>query len=459
MSSFASSSSTATVARTHHADVAQQALDRCRALGASAADVMLAASHELAVSHRGGMPEDLHRAESAALGIRVFDGQKHASVSTTDLSPDAVNACCQRAIAMARHGQDDPYTALAERSLWPASVAALDLADSAEPSLDWLQTQCAIAEDTALSQAGITNSEGASASFGRTDVTIATSAGFSGSYRSTLTSLSLSVIATGNESMERDYAYHSVRHHADLDPAAALGLQAAEQTLRRLNPRRAKSGTYPVILDPRVGRGLLSQLLGAISGTSVARGTTFLKDAMGEALFAPAITIIDEPHRLRGLGSKPFDAEGVANRTRALVEGGVLQSWLLDLRSANQLELATTGHASRSVGGLPHPSSTNCYIAAGTESPAALIASVSAGLYVTELFGSGVNLVTGDYSQGASGIWIENGVLTHPVSEITLAGHLRDIFRSAVAADDLSFRYATNTPTLRVDGLMLGGSI
>lgn len=434
------------------------AIDRCLRLGADAADVLWTQAEDISVSHRMGKPEDMQRAESQALGIRVWSGAKQASVSTNDFSADAVQACCERALAMARVSTDDGFSTLAPGDrLYRGGAEGLDLADASPCSEAVLQAMCAQAEDVARSQPGITNSEGAHAGHVRQQVALATSDGFFGSHASTYTSLSATVIAGTGEQMERDYAHTTARHLADMKDPQWVGLTAAQRTVTRLGTRKVASGRFPVVFDPRISRGLIAQLAAAISGQAVARGTSFLKETMGERLFPSAIDIIDDPHRPRGLGSKPFDGEGVANGRRAIIEDGVLKSWLLDVRSANQLGLATTGHASRGVGGQPHPSSTNFYLQPGTISAADLLSQVHEGLYVTDLFGMGINLVTGDYSQGAAGLWIENGQIAYPVSEITIASHLREMFADLVAADDLAFDYATNAPTIAVAPMMIGG--
>jgi PmbA protein len=289
-------------------------------------------------------------------------------------------------------------------------------------------------------------------------VTLATSEGFLGGYAGTSRSLSVSVIAGEGTQMERDYAYATARHRDDLEKAEDIGRRAAERALKRLNPRKVGTQSLPVVFDPRVGPSLVGHFAGAISGTSIARGVSFLKDRMGQKVFAEGVSIIDDPHRLRGLRSKPFDGEGVANRRQTLIDNGVLTTWLLDSASARQLGLQTTGHASRGTGGPPGPSATNLYMAAGHVSPEDLLAGVKSGLYVTELIGQGVNSVTGDYSRGASGFWIENGELAYPVSEITIAGNLKDMYLNLTPANDLTFRYGTDTPTLRLEGMTIAGA-
>ncbi len=258
--------------------------------------------------------------------------------------------------------------------------------------------------------------------------------------------------------MERDYEFSSRRHAADLESAAEIGRRAGEKAVRRLGPRKVKSQSVPIVYDPRVSGGLVGHFASAISGSAIARGTSFLKKEMGKPVFAKGISIVDDPHMKRGLRSKPFDGEGVMNRRFHLIEDGVLTTWLLDTATARQLGLETTGHASRGTGGPPSPSTTNLYMEAGCLSVKELIADIRQGLYVTEMIGMGINGVTGDYSRGASGFWIENGEIAYPVSEITVAGNLKDMFLNMTPADDLEFRYGTNAPTIRVEGMTVAGS-
>ena len=309
-----------------------------------------------------------------------------------------------------------------------------------------------------MAVAGVTNSEGGGASFSRTGVALATSEGFFGAYAGTSSGIGVAVLAGEGTGMERDYDQASARHVADLESAEAIGRSAGMRTVKRLNPRKVKSQAVPIVYDPRVSGGLVGHFASAISGRSIARGVSFLKDMMGKAVFGPAINIVDDPHRVRGLRSKPFDGEGVANKRWALIEGGVLKTWLLDCASAMQLGLSTTGHAARGTGGPPMPSTTNLYMEAGTLSPEALIADIKEGLYVTELAGMGVNGVTGDYSMGAIGFWIENGQIAYPVSEITVAGNLKDMFQHMTPASDLEFKHGTNAPTIRIEGMTVAGA-
>jgi PmbA protein len=359
---------------------------------------------------------------------------------------------------MARLAPEDKYAGLAPHERLASQFPALDLEDADEPSADALVALARDSEGAAMAVPGVTNSEGGGASFSRSGVALATSEGFFGTYAGTSHSIGVAVLAGEGTAMERDYDQASARHKSDLRTAADIGKSAGERAVRRLNPRKVKSQSVPIVYDPRVSGGLVGHFAGAISGASIARGVSFLKDMLGKAVFPPTVTIVDDPHRIRGLRSKPFDGEGVANQRRNLIDHGILSTWLLDCASAKQLGLSTTGHASRGTGGPPSPSATNLYMEAGTVSPDALIADIKEGFYVTELIGMGVNSVTGDYSRGAAGFWIENGAIAYPASEITIAGNLKDMFRNLTAANDLEFRYGTNAPTLRVEGMTVAGT-
>jgi PmbA protein len=326
------------------------------------------------------------------------------------------------------------------------------------PTAEELAKSAAEAEEAALAVAGVTNSGGASASWGRSGMALVTSEGFSGSYSGTSFSVSASVLAGEGTGMERDYDYSSVRHLADLGSPAIIGKSAGDRAVRRLGPRKVKSQAVSIVYDPRVSAGLVGHFAGAISGAAIARKTSFLQHSMGKRVFAEGIEIVDDPHRKRGLRSKPFDGEGVQNRLTRLIEDGMLTTWLLDTSSARQLGLKTTGHAARGTGGPPSPSVTTLDLTPGKLSPDELIADIEQGFYVTEMIGMGINGVTGDYSRGASGFWIENGKLTFPVSEITVAGNLKDMFLNLTPANNLVFRDGTNAPTIRVEGMTVAGT-
>ncbi|MET0720314.1 MAG: metallopeptidase TldD-related protein, partial [Tardiphaga sp.] len=333
----------------------------------------------------------------------------------------------------------------------------LDLLDPVTPSVKELERRAVEAEEAALAVKGVTKSYGASASTGIGGMVLVTSTGFHGAYLRSSQGISMTAITGDGTNMERDYAFTSAPHAADLESAAAVGKLAGERTVARANPRKVASCKVPVVFDPRVSNSLVGHIVGAANGASIARKTSFLKDSLGKQLFSSNIRIIDDPLRVRGLRSQSFDAEGVAVKRTAIIDGGVLTTWLLDCATARELGMTTTGHAHRGVSSSPSPGAYNLHMEAGEPTPAELIADIKEGFYVTDLIGSGVNGVTGDYSRGAGGFWIENGQLTYAVSEITIAGHLFDIFKSLQPANDLSFRYGVNAPTVRVEGLTIAG--
>jgi PmbA protein len=430
---------------------------RAQRAGADAADAVLFEAAALQVTHRLGKPEDLERSESRDLGLRAFVGRRSAVVSSNDFDSAGFDALVGRAVAMARTAPEDPYAGLADPDLVAKSWPELELDDGEEPSAEALYAQAAECEAAALAVPGVTNSEEAGASWSRARIALAASNGFAGSYAASSHGFSVSVLAGEGAGMERDYDHSAARWRAELEAPEKIGRSAGERAVARLKPRKVKTQKVPVVFDPRVSRSLLGHFAGAISGAAVARGTSFLKDRLGRKVFADGIEIVDDPHRKRGLASKPFDGEGVANRRMALVENGELQTWLLDTSSARQLGLRSAGHASRGTSGPPGPSTSNLYMAAGRLSPDALIADVKSGFYVTELIGMGVNGVTGDYSRGAAGFWIEDGKRAYPVSELTIAGNLKDMFLNLAPADDLAFRYGSNAPTIRVEGMTVAG--
>lgn len=439
------------------ANLLDDLIQRARRAGADTADALLVDGASLSLSTRLGKPEGLERSEAGDLGLRVFVGRRMAVVSSTDRSPRMIAELAERAVAMARAVPEDPFCGIAEPGQITQSWIDLDLNDPDEPSADALIEAAKATEDAARAVAGVTNSDGADASWSRSAVTLVASNGFAGGYGVSRRSLSVSVLAGEGTGMERDYAYHSTVYGSDLESPAEIGARAGRKAVAKLNPRKVKSQTVPVIFDPRLSGGFLGNLCGAISGAAITRGTSFLKDRLGQAVFAPGIQVVEDPHVRRGLRSKPFDAEGLPNHRRNLIEDGVLTTWILDLRSSRQLGLTPTGHATRGTSGPPSPSPTNVYLAPGPLSPTELMADIKDGLYVTELMGQGVNGVTGDYSRGAAGFWIENGQIAYPVSEITIAGNLKDMFRRIVPASDLRLRYGIDAPTIRIDGMTVAG--
>lgn len=427
-------------------------------LGASDLEILVADTMSVAITRRLGAIEHLERSESYGIGIRVVRGQQQAIVSSSNPDFDHLKALTERAIAMAKVTPNDPYLVLSNPSQHATNaIEPLDLFDSTCPSAESLLSIAAQAEETALNVPGITNSEGVSCSYSKSTFSLITSTGFSRYYSSSSFDISAGMVAGTGTHMEQDYAYSIARHFSDLVAPEEIGKQAAERAIRRLNPRTLPTKKMPVVFDPRVARSLISHFTSAINGISIARGSSFLKDSLGKPLFDSAVSIIEDPFRVRGLASRPFDGEGVVCQRRALIEKGILTGWLLDLRSAKQLNLTTTGNASRSFSSPPSPSASNLYMEPGTLTPKELMADIEEGLYVTDLFGMGVHLLTGDYSQGATGFYIHKGELTYPVSEITIAGNLMTMYQHLTPANDLEFRYSTNAPTLRVEGMTVAG--
>ena len=434
-------------------------LAAAKAGGATAADAVYVGDASTQVSVRLGSLEDIGRSEGEEVGLRVFVGDRAASVSTSDLSPAGLSLVVERALAMAREASPDQWAGLAPADrLMQGAIPELDLDDGGDPSSESLKAAALAAEYAARGVAGVTNSEGGGASAGRAVTALATSGGFAGGYRGTSYGLSASVIAGSGDGMQRDYGYHTARYLADLESAEAIGRRAGTRAVKRLNPRKLATQALTIVFDPRVGSSLLGHLVGAITGGAITRKSSFLLDALGIQVFASGIAIMDDPHRVRGLRSRPFDGEGLATTPTPIVRDGVLTQWLLDSSAARQLGLAPTGHAVRGTSGAPGAGPANLHLAAGTKTPAELMAGIKRGLYVTELIGMGVNGLTGDYSRGASGFLIEDGELGEPVAEVTIAGNLKDMYRNLAAADDLVFRHATNVPTLRVEGMTLAGA-
>src|SRR5258705_7283269 len=429
-----------------------------KAAGADTADALYVNGEAISVAQRMGEREKLESSEGRDLGLRVFVGRRQAFVSSTDFSPASLRVLAERAVDMARAVPEDPVCGIAPADLLAESWPDLDLDDKRRPSAKALLAMAAEAEDAARAVKGVTNSEGAEASWGRSSVVLAASNGFSGGYRRSGFSLSCSVLGGEGTGMERDYEWSSAVHLEDLMAPAKVGRNAGKFVVRRLNPRKAQSARVPVVYDRRVSGGLIGHLASAINGRAVARGTSFLKDKMGERIFADGIRILDNPLRKRGLGSRPFDAEGLATRRYAVIDDGHLTTWLLDLAAARQLKLKPTGHAARGTSGPPGPTTSNFYLEKGPLSPDELIADIKSGLYITDLIGFGVNGVTGDYSRGASGFWIENGERAWPVSGITVAGNLKDMFLNLTPASDLQVKSSTNAPTVRIEGMTIAGS-
>ncbi|MBT8471793.1 MAG: TldD/PmbA family protein [Marinicaulis sp.] len=429
-----------------------------KAVGGEAVDAVLYHSVSHGVSWRMGNLEDVERSESADLGLRVMVGKRQASVSTTDHSRASLKELAERCADMAKAAPEDPYCGLAPKErLASAPFKSLDLGDYAEPTTEALKARAADCEAAALGVEGVINSSGAGASYAEGQKWFATSDGFFGQSGGSNHSVSVSVLAQDENGMERDYDYDSKTHIDDLKAAAAIGENAGKRTVRRLSPKKMKSRAAPVMFDNRLSASLLGSLSGAANGAAIARGVSFLKDKLGQKIFADGINVIDDPHIARGQGSRPFDGEGVVNEPIRLINDGALTTWLLNSSQARQLGLETNARATRGAGGAPGSGSTNLYLERGNASPEDLMADAKEGLLVTDMFGPQVNPNTGDYSVGCAGFWFENGEIAYPVSEITIAGNILEMFAGLVPANDLEFRGSTNAPSLLIPSMTIAG--
>jgi len=435
-----------------------QLLDAARAAGADGADAGMSRSEGTSVTVRLGKVESSERSEDVGAALRVFVGKRNASVSTSQLDSDSIAELAERAVAMARVAPEDRYVLLATAEEVAGTFPEIDLYDDAVPAVEHLTETATAVEAAALSNDGITNSEGGSASHGEAHMMIATSNGFSANYKRSSQGFSAVVIAEKDGAMERDYDYSAAVYGADRDSPEDVGNSAAKRTLSRLGPQKPPTGQFPVIYDQRVSGSIVGTLASAINGAAIARGTSFLKDSMGEQVTSAGLTFIDDPLRPRGMASRLFDGEGLPVARRAMVEDGVLKSWFLDIASATKLGLTPNGQAARGMGSAPSPGSSNFYLENGDLSLEALIAEIDEGFLVTEMMGSSVDMITGDYSRGAGGFWISGGKVSHPVSEATIAGNLKDMFKAITRANDIDMRKSTAAPSLRIDGMTVAGS-
>ena len=432
-------------------------IENCLKAGADSADAIVGGGTAISASCRLGKLENFERSESWELGLRVLIGNRQAIVSSADPSHDTFHDLISKAIDMARAVPEDPFVGLASPEQLVATIPDLDECDPLEPSVESLIDRARQAEDAARAVPGITNSEGAETSWNNSWIALAASNGFAQIRASSRHSLSLSVIAGEGTSMERDYDFVSTVWSEDMPNPSIIGQNTGTRAVRRLNPRKAETARVPVIFSPRVANTLLHHLSASINGSNVARGTTFLKNDLHSKVFSKEVNIFDDPLRLRGLRSKPFDAEGLKTEKRAIINEGTLTTWLLSLTSARQLGLQSTGHASRNPASSPSPSATNFFMSEGPLSRDSLISNIKSGIFVTELIGMGVNLVTGDYSRGASGFWIDNGEISYPVNEVTIAGNLKDMYANLVPANDLEFLYGFNAPTVCINSMTVAG--
>ncbi len=426
--------------------------------GADAAEAVVGERQSLSVGVRLGELEEVEREEARDLGLRVFIGQRQATVSGSDISKEARDKLLDRAMNMARLAPEEPYTGLAPKELLAKGpFPDLQLYDPSEPTPETLEAQALAAEDAARAVKGVTNSDGGSGAWSTAQYFMVTSDGFVGRHQASSFSVYASAIAGDDNGMERGGDGRSTRWQSDLPSPAAIGAEAGKRAVQRLGARKIDSQTAAVIFEDRVAGSLISPLIGAIAGPAIARGASFLKTKLGQQVFGPGITLLDEPHRVRGLGSQPFDDEGVANRDTAIIDKGVLTTWLLNSASARQLGLQSTGHASRGLAGPPGVGTTNLTVQPGERDLAGLMADAGKGLLVTSLFGPSLNGNTGDWSIGVSGFWFENGELAYPVAEITVAGNLIDVYGRVIAGSDLEYRGSRNSPSLLVDGLPIAG--
>ena len=443
-------------------DVMNILIDTALSNGATAADCVLSRSRGLSLTRRLGKDETIERYEDFDTGLRVFVGNKIASVSTNDNSETAIRDVAKRAVDMAKIAPQDDFSLIASQETlndFPIhNSISVDSYDEVEPSIDIIRDRAKEVEDSALSVKGITNSDGADASWGEGETLLMTSNGFFGSSKKSNHSVSVVVIAEKDGKMERDYDYSSKVFGKDLRNSNHIGIEAAKKTLARIGATKPLTGKYPVIFDPRVSRSIAGHFASAINGSAIARKTSFLKDMLNKQIANPAINIIDDPFLKRGLGSRLFDAEGLGSRKYTLIKDGVLEQWLLDLSSAKQLNLKPSGNAKRGISGPPSPGTSNFMISPGDVTPENLIKNVSEGFFVTDMIGSSVSMITGDYSRGASGFWIKNGELSIPITEATIAGNLKEMFMTLQPANDIDYSHSINSPTLLIEGMTIAGN-
>ncbi|MCR9151008.1 MAG: TldD/PmbA family protein [Rhodobacteraceae bacterium] len=435
-------------------------LDAAAKAGAETADAIAIEDRSIGIDVRGGRLEQAERSEGVEIGLRVLIGRRQACVSASDISDRTLAEMAERATAMAREAPEDPTAGLADPAQLATSwdLAALDLDDpAAEPDPAALQDDACRAEAAALAVAGVSQAQSASAGYGRRRVHLAATNGFSGGYARTSRSVSAVAITGEGTAMERDWAVESRVYQADLPDPEGVGRLAGERAAARAGARKPPTGAFPVLYDERVAGGLVGHLLSAANGAAVARGASWLRDALGERVLPPGLSVIEDPHRARISGSRPFDAEGLATRRRAIVEDGVLAGWVLDLATARKLGMESTGNAQRGTSAPPAPGTSNIALTQGTASRDDLIREMGRGLWITSLIGATINPTTGDYSRGASGFWVEGGEIAWPVNECTIAGNLRDMLMRITPANDARMHLGTVVPSLLVEGLTLAG--
>ena len=447
-----------------HKDLSQLTaalLKAAKANGADAADAIAVTGTSVSIDVRAGALEHAERSEGIDIGLRVLIGQKQACVSASDVRDDTIQTLAQRAVAMAKLSPDDPYIGLADSSqiATDRDCSPLEMFDpTPEPPAGELEDDARRAEAAALDCDGISQVQTASAGYGRRQIHMAASNGFEGGYERSDRALSCVAIAGSGSGMERDYFGDSRIFQADLMPAEDIGLRAAQNTLARIGARKPKTGSFPVLFDERISSTLLGHLLAAVNGGAIARGSSWLRDGLGELVLPKTMNVIEQPHRKRTSGSRLFDAEGLPTAERAIVENGILMGWTLDLSTARQLGQTSTANASRGVSSPPSPAPSNVSLTQGNQSRDDLIKDMGTGLLVTSMIGSSINPTTGDYSRGASGFWVENGEITYPVNECTIAGNLRDMLKSIIPANDARTHLSRVVPSLLVEGMTIAGA-
>ncbi|WP_271949645.1 TldD/PmbA family protein [Ruegeria faecimaris] len=442
-------------------EISQHLLDAARKAGAEAADAIVLDGSSVSVEVRSGALEAAERSEGTDLGLRVFLGQRQAIVSSSDSRSETLTAMAERAVAMAREAPEDPFTGLANEAqlIRDWDIQALELCDPApEPTAEDLLNDALAAESAALAVEGVSQVSDAAAAYGTHRVHLAATNGFSGGYERSSRSTSCVAISGQGTGMERDYDGDSRTFQNDLRSPDQIGRTAGERAVAQVGARKPATGVYPVLFDERISSSLIGHLLGASNGISIARGSSWLSDCLGQQVLPEHLSLIEDPHRRRMSGSRPFDAEGLPTQRRAIIENGVLTGWTLDLSSARKLKMASTGNATRGVSGPPSPSNWNLSLTQGERSSAELLRDMGTGLLVTSMIGSTINPNTGDYSRGASGFWIENGEITHPVNECTIAGNLRDMLLRIIPANDARPYLSRVVPSLLIEGMTLAGN-
>ena len=437
-------------------DLTQALLDAAKRAGADQADAIAVSSRDVGVSVREGALEEAEGAESTDYGLRVLIGKRQACVSASDPAPDVIAELAERAVAMANAAPEDPWCGLADPAdlADPANAPDLEMLDAAETlSPDALRDMALLAEAAAAEVEGVSQVESAGAGWRRSTVALAMTNGFQGGYQRSSTSCSVSAVAGTGLGMETDYDFASRAWAEDLPNPAEIGAKAGQRAAERLNAGKAKTGAYPVLFHNRISGGLVGHIMGALSGSAVARGSSWLSDKMDQQIIPANFTLTDDPHRVRGAGSRPFDGEGMAIAPRALVENGVLKGWQMDTATARQLGLKAPGGGRRGVSSPPSPGSSNLTLTQGDTSYEDMIRDMGTGLIITSLIGSSINPNTGAYSRGASGFWVENGEISHPVNELTIAGSLPEFLMTMIPANDADFTKSLIAPSLLVEGL------